>query len=337
MKLRSISHTNVNQSTKVVFGKAEIVIDGLTKDDLFVYSKKSLFYLSYKKDIIAKKICFSDYNIDKKWIDEYILKNNVSRIISLGNGKVTDVAKYIADCKNIQLISIPSILSNNVYFTDKSCLVENDKKSTYQTKIPEVLIYDEDFLLKSDFQFHFYGLMDIICMYVSLMDWKLASIVNDEEIDEVIYSDCEKLLNELTNNKTLILRKNKKSLKIIFDLLNETGNIVCKYGSGRPVSGSEHVFSNGIEQEIEIYHGESVALGILLLSSFSRSNKVTSLLFEFINEVGILKNIKDNIPKGVVLKILENIEPKENRFTVLNIICPIHSERAKDLVDKIYA
>jgi len=321
----------------LVFKKVNMVIDELTNNDLFVYSKRSLFYLNYSREINAKKICISDCGIDKKWIDDFVLKNNFNRVISLGNGKVTDVAKYIADCKNVKLTSIPSILSNNVYFTDKSCLVENEKKITYQTKIPEVLIYDEDFLLKSDFQFHLYGLMDIICMYVSLMDWKLANIINDEEIDEVIYSDCENLLIELTNNKALILKKDKKSLKMIFDLLNESGNIVCKYGSGRPVSGSEHIFSKSIEQAIEIYHGESVALGVLLLLPFSRSSKVTSLLFEFINEIGILKNIKDNIPKSVVLKVLKSIGPKENRFTILNIICPIHSERAKSLVEKIYA
>jgi glycerol dehydrogenase-like iron-containing ADH family enzyme len=320
----------------IVLEKANLILDKLTKDDLFVYSEKSLFQLRYNKKISAKKICVSRFGIDKKLIDEFVLKNNFNRVTALGNGKVTDVAKYIANYKKIHLTVIPPILSSNVYFTDKACLIENKNKITYQAKLPEVLIYDDDFLLQSDFQFHLYGLMDIVCMYVSLMDWKLANIINNEEIDEGIYSDCEELLNKLINNREIILKKDKTSLKIIFDLLKETGNIVCKYGSGRPVSGSEHIFSKKIEQEIRVYHGESVALGILLLSSFSRSNGITNFIFEYIKELGILKKIKNNVPRNVVLKIFKNIRPKENRFTILDIVCPIHIGRVKSLVNKIY-
>jgi glycerol dehydrogenase-like iron-containing ADH family enzyme len=336
MMTKPISHNNGNQSIIVVSEKAGKILDKLTRDDLFVYSENSLLNLHYGKEIVAQKICVSHSGINKKWIDEFAKKNDFDRVISLGNGKVTDVAKYIAHNKKVHLTAIPPILSNNVYFTDKVCLSENNSKVTCQAKTPEVLIYDEDFLLQSDFQFHLYGLMDIACMYVSLMDWKLANIINNEEIDEDIYLDCEKLLDELTSKREIIFKKDKRSLKIIFDLLKETGNIVCKHGSGRPVSGSEHIFSKSIEQEIKVYHGESVALGILLLSSFSRSNETTNFLFEYIEELGILKRIKENVPREVVLKIFKNIKPKENRFTILDIVCPINTGRAKSIVSKIY-
>lgn len=238
-------------------------------------------------------------------------------IVAFGGGTAIDQAKFFGSRLNKKVIVILTMISTNAYATDKVALYENNKKLTLLAKDPDIILLDKEVLKRSSLK-NVYGLVDVLSIYTALNDWDLAIKYNNESI-AVEYSYAHKLLLEtlsFINNHTYdeIINDTYK----IFELVGKAGIITDIYGSGKPGSGSEHIFAKELEAIKRVPHAISVSNGILLMSLLQ--NKFSE---EVLNTIKKLRVFEDEHLYGINEELLKeaffNVKVRPDRFTIVNL------------------
>ena len=306
-----------NSNIKINESSAESFILSLTEEDLFVFSPTSLELVDNNFAIKAQKLDSTTVGIVKNDIELFIKDKNFKRIVSLGNGKTTDVAKYIASIQKIELISIPAALTTNVFFTNKACLLDSGDKKTFSSKIPDRIIIDFKILEKVPFKYHMYGLCDVLSIHTAIFDWKLSARKQSEKIDPFLVDFAEFILKQLITNKKNILKKDRQSLELIVKLIMLSGYITNIAGSGRPESGSEHIIASFFEKQIDTFHAVGVTAGILLSMKLQKNEK--KVIISMLEDLGLLEAlINDERVVNKLRSLPAEIKPRNDRYTILN-------------------
>lgn len=299
-------------------------IENLKQNELIIYSPTSI-----EKSNIKNNQCLMvnwhdlTKNINK--IDEFIKKNNtISSVVSYGGGSTIDIGKYIANKLGIDFICIPTMLSTNSYATDKVALIKENKKITLNAKIPDKIIIDNELLNLSKDE-NIYGLADVFSIYTALYDWKIAEKDILEKIDDNIYNMAEKLFKEVlefvNNNELKDISENNIKL---FQFIGTAGYITNLYGTGRPESGSEHILAKEIEKRVNIPHGISVSVGIIIMSIIQE--QYNNNIVKSIMKLGILDKGKSyGLNLKTIADSLNNVKQRKDRYTIINRICSINN------------
>ena len=292
-------------------------IENLKQNELIIYSPTSI-----EKSNIRNNQCLMvnwhnlTKNINK--IEEFIRENNtISLVVSYGGGSTIDIGKYIANKLDADFTCIPTMLSTNSYATDKVALIKEGKKTTLEAKIPDKIIIDNELLSLSKDE-NIYGLADVFSIYTALYDWKIAEKDILEKIDDNIYSMAEKLLKEVlefvNNNELKDISKNNIRL---FQLVGTAGYITNLYGTGRPESGSEHIFAKEIERRINIPHGMAVSIGILVMGLMQGRDVIDIL--KAIKKLNVFGKVnKYGLNKDIIEKSLIELKPRADRYSIVN-------------------
>lgn len=310
---------DINFNSRIEIGElsTELFLSGLTNNDLLVYSPTSLSLINSSVKIRAIKINSRDVGIEKRSVDSFLKNIRFKRVVSLGNGKATDIAKYIASNADVELISIPTALTTNVFFTNNACLIDGGDKRAFVTKVPDKVLIDFNLLDKTPFKFHLYGLCDVLSIHTALFDWRLSGAKNNESIDVFLFNFAQFILNQLMINKNDILKKNHKSMRIIAHLIMLSGYITNLAGCGRPESGSEHIVASFLERQTETFHAISVTAGMLLMMELQDNQN--DEIFSALNDFGLMEELLDS--KRVIselMAIIGKIKPRYDRYTILN-------------------
>ena len=292
-------------------------IENLKQNELIIYSPTSI-----EKSNIRNNQCLMvnwhnlTKNINK--IEEFIRENNtISLVVSYGGGSTIDIGKYIANKLDADFTCIPTMLSTNSYATDKVALIKDGKKTTLEAKIPDKIIIDNELLSLSKDE-NIYGLADVFSIYTALYDWKIAEKDILEKIDDNIYSMAEKLLKEVlefvNNNELKDISKNNIRL---FQLVGTAGYITNLYGTGRPESGSEHIFAKEVERRINIPHGMAVSIGILVMGLMQGRDVIDIL--KAIKKLNVFGKVnKYGLNKDIIEKSLIELKPRADRYSIVN-------------------
>jgi glycerol-1-phosphate dehydrogenase [NAD(P)+] len=293
------------------------LIENLREGDLFIYSPTSISQLKNIR-IGAGAECISrkELKLDKNKIEDFSQNKKFRRIVSFGNGQTADTAKFISKTLRIEHVYLPAMFSTNAAFTDKSCLFSAGKKLTFDSSPPNKVIIDFDILKKCDFKYNLMGMAEIISIFTALEDWKIADKRKVEKIDRVIFESARNLTSLLENNLDLILKKDKSSLKFIFQLLIQSAYLTNIYGSGRAESGSEHIFAKHLEGETTVFHGTAVAFGSLIFSIIQGKNY--KKIFALIKKLEILKRKDLGISKNDLIRILSTLKSRPDRYSVID-------------------
>lgn len=253
---------------------------------------------------------------DAATIERLFKQKDISKFVALGGGTAIDIAKYAAYILNCEFICIPTMLSTNAFATNKVALMKEGRKVTLDAKLPDSIILDPVVVDKAGI-LNLYGLCDILSIHTALFDWMIADRASKEKIDSKIFMASEQLLEKAIRLSSKIAYQNDKDIMGLFALIGESGHITNIYGSGRPESGSEHIFAKELERRIDIPHGISIASGITLMSQLqdNYSNEVQNAL----QQMGILNKI--SIHGGLrrtVEEALLGLVPRKDRYTILN-------------------
>lgn len=324
------------KSYKEIVRKVDIIeyLNNVKGKSLLVYSPTSAEKIKLLDKINNNDICLmnahlTDIDIDKinKALENI---NNLERVIGFGGGTANDIAKFIGNKLNIETVSIPSMLSTNVYSTNKVLMSKDGKVSTLDSKLPDVIIYDENVLKLSSLE-NLYGFADVLTIYTASRDWYMSHKCGYDRMNEEIYlmdvnllEDTIKYILEHSYNEI------KDNLFEMFNFIGMVGHITNLYGSGRPVSGSEHIFAKALEQRILVPHGISVGLGILIMSLY-QSNYSKDVekcfkklqIFDFAN--------KYHVNKELIMKNLKELQPREGRYSIVDTL----DRNDKEIIKKI--
>ncbi len=304
-------------------------LSNLEENILFIYSPTSI----EKVNITNRKIKMENWhNISKdiQQIERYIENlSSIKEIVTFGGGSTIDIGKYISNILNVKYTCIPSMLSTNSYATNKVALIKNGSKITLGAKMPDRIIIDDQ-LLKLSKNENLYGLADVLSIYTALYDWEIAEKDIKEKINYGTYNKAENLLNEVLefvrdNSLENIIESNMQ----LFKFIGIAGYITNLYGTGRPESGSEHILAKEIEKKINVPHGMSVSIGILIMSLLQERNLDNVL--DAIIKMGILNNCnKYGLTKDIITESFFNVKPRDDRYTIINRY--VNNQKGKELV-----
>lgn len=241
----------------------------------------------------------------------------IEKVVTFGGGSTIDIGKYISHKLKNEYICIPSMLSTNSYATNKVALIENGKKTTLEAKMPDCIILDGSILKMSETE-NLYGLADVLSIFTASYDWKLASLDIEEKIDKKIYDMSINLLNEVMQfiqQKSFeeIINNNNK----LFEYIGIAGYITNLYGTGRPESGSEHIFAKELESMIDIPHGISVSLGIIIMS-IAQGRQVDEIINSIYKLKVLDKQYSYGINKDIIQRCTRNLKPRNGRYTIVD-------------------
>ena len=254
-----------------------------------------------------------------KAISNLVNKTASPSVVAFGSGKSLDTAKYSAFLSKRPYIALPACLSTNCFFTDKSTLFKNGTKYTLDSKLPDAVIFDWNIISKNEFM-NVSGAVELLSSSSALMDWVLAQESNNEMVEESAYTVASEIVSEA---EVLLAKKDLDSLKRQAVLLKVSGDLVVKYGSGRPVSGSEHIISSKIEGFYGCPHGVSLSIAIPLALKLQENLGYTTIQNQSIFMDLTLNNpfkpyIKARMQKERIIELASEIKPRKDRYTMID-------------------
>lgn len=262
----------------------------------------------------------------------------LTTIVGLGGGTAIDYAKYVAKALDLYCIAVPSMLSTNVFATNKVAVLDNGAKHTEDGRLPDTIWLDWGYLSKSP-QENLYGLVDVFSIYQALRDWKCAQRHNNEVIDQNIWNRAVNLLH------MAVQISGDPDTHRIFEVVREAGYITNDYGSGRPESGSEHIFASALESKITIPHALSVTLGIHIMEFLSRYVLEDTASVCSLDQLPF-RSLKINDAIGQmhlryddIYELTCNLKPRADKYTMVNLLSNVplvsglYLEMKKYLVD----
>ncbi len=272
-----------------------------------------------------------NYNAYINIIDIY---QDCKYVYGMGGGAAIDIAKYIAKMLDVPYATVPTVLSNNSFATNKGVLLKDGTEVTVDCAEPDKILLDKEYLATKA-QYNLLGYADILAMETALYDWQIACKNNNEVINKPALELATKTLN-LTIEYLSNTANQFNNIDLLYNNLGVTGDLTIAMGCSRACSGVSHIFAKKLETLISVPHGIAVAIGILIGLTLQKRD-ITTLLNIF-NRLGYYKMFpKFKITKEIILDVARNLQPRINRYTILNEVnISDRIDEIKSTIQKIF-
>ena len=296
--------------SKTIYCRADnFILSEVITPSLLIYSRKAMNIFPLKKSVHIT--CAYDNTLPIEMYREIIISKDIKSIISYGGGRTIDLCKMLSYKFNIIHYCIPSMLSTNSFATDKLPAFDAERK-TIQSKCPDLIVVDQD-ILEQSYSQCLLGLSDVFSIHTALFDWSLAELAGFEGINIETYNEAEFLLNDCID---YILNNEHFELSRLYHYIFQSGYITYKFRSGRPESGSEHIFAKLLENKVRIPHGIAVFVGFVLMSSLQNNESFD--IFRCFGKIGTIKKALEFCPEEVIRQTLSEIHARSDRYTIIN-------------------
>lgn len=255
--------------------------------------------------------------------------------VGFGGGTAIDIAKFLSHRNpGSKCIAIPSMLSTNVFATNKTAAIYKTHKKTVDSKLPDTVILDHNLLEKS-MQENIFGLADALSIHTAMRDWLIADREGAEPVEYKFLGWDASILykaQEIVKKIDLPFPDNEAIIKETFDVLLQAGYITNEWGCGRPESGSEHIVAKYIEELVNVPHAVAVTCGIAIVSQLQRNHvAVTELM-----QLGMFDAVRNSkVTKEVLTKALQNVKPRKGRYTVIDLWVGYDDHLHNDLINQL--
>ena len=208
---------------------------------------------------------------DEHWVGSAVMhmEQNCDAIIAVGSGVVNDIGKMLAALSRLPYVIVGTAPSMDGYASATSSMTRSGLKVSINTKAADVIIGDTDILCQAPMRMLRAGLGDMIAKYVSICEWRMASIITGEYYCEEVAQLIRSALQQCVDGADGLLRREKNAVQAVFEGL-VIGGVAMNYaGCSRPASGNEHYISHIVDMRAvefgtaEDLHGIQCAIGTL--------------------------------------------------------------------------
>lgn len=203
-------------------------------------------------------------------------------VIGVGSGVINDIGKMLSAASNLPYIIIGTAPSMDGYASATSSMTRDGLKVSINTKAADVIIGDTDILKNAPLRLLQAGLGDMLAKYVSICEWRIASIITGEYYCEAVADLIRHALRQCVDKAEGLLCREEAAVEAVFSGLVIGGLAMNYAGCSRPASGNEHYISHIVDMQAaefgtaEDLHGIQCAIGTLeTLRLYEKLQKIT--------------------------------------------------------------
>ena len=269
-------------------------------------------------------------------------------VVGIGGGRALDAAKYFAWQKNSKLFQVPTSMSVNAAFGQRSGVRINSEVKYIGWTTPEAVYIDYDIIQSAPKVVNRSGICEIMCYHTAHLDWKYSSDqkkceekwpYNQEMVDE-----AKSVLNYLLEGMNDIREVNERGIKRLMDCNRWGGPAFHNNGwNPRPIEGMDHFVFYSLEYHTKkpFIHGQPVCLGIYV-GSLMHNSKADEML-DYIFKAGVdIRPEAMNITWEDIKTSLINLKPFLNNSSLWHSIGhdmqldEYFYEKVKDAIEEKY-
>jgi len=200
------------------------------------------------------------------------IRTQPSVVYAVGGGLAADAAKYLAVKLDLPLVVLPTALSVDAFLTAASGIRQDGCVYYIETKPPETLILDLEFIAAAPAWIRAAGITDVISIATGGWDWKFAHERGKNppgmEFIPWVYENAQSILDGLLDCAAAAGKGDQDGLKTLYHCLAMEVQLCNQIGHARPEEGSEHYFAYSVENLVGrgLPHGDLVGPGILIMA-----------------------------------------------------------------------
>jgi glycerol-1-phosphate dehydrogenase [NAD(P)+] len=198
--------------------------------------------------------------------------------IGLGGGMAMDIAKYHAWKAGKPVYQVPTAISVDAMFSYPIALRIDGKVQYVGEMIPKKIYCDFAILQSAPPVMNRSGVCDLLSCHTALFDWKLAVARGRSQMDQTLYDETAKILQQVKDQLQEIYDVTESGLRMLMEGFRFVAVENYRVGHCQYEEGSEHFFYYCLEAQTRKHflHGKVINLGILLMSLL-QENEVASI------------------------------------------------------------
>ena len=225
---------------------------------------------------------------DKDLIADLKGMEDIEAIVGLGGGQALDIAKFFAWKKRLPLFQIPTALSVNAAYGQRSGLRIDGKVRYVGWAVPETVFIDYDVIRTAPKQLNYSGIGDVLCFHAGVLDWKYADDKGVVEpkwpYDSHLAQQSLDKVQAVMDHQNDIRELNDVGINVLVDGLKWGTSY---HGAGwcpRHIEGIDHFVFYALEKLTgkKFLHGQPVGLGIVI-GSIVHDSRADEMLDAFVN------------------------------------------------------
>ena len=165
-------------------------------------------------------------------------------VIGVGSGVINDTCKMLSAVSKSPYIIVATAPSMDGYASATSSMDRDELKCSLPSRCPDIVIGDTDILAQAPLHMMSSGIGDMIAKYVSITEWRISHVINEEYYCEEVAALVRDALEKCVSQADRLMQRDPEAVQAVFEGLIITGLAMAYAGISRPASGSEHYFSH---------------------------------------------------------------------------------------------
>lgn len=175
------------------------------------------------------------------------LAADVDGILSVGSGSVNDICRVAAYRLDKVFCIFGTAPSMDGFASDTAPIIENNFKSTWQAKQPEVILADTVILARAPAELKAAGFGDMVAKYIGVLEWHFVHMLVDEYFCPAIADMTMEAVRRMISLCDRVQGEDPEAAGAIMEALVLSGLAMKLAKSSRPASGAEHTVSHYLE------------------------------------------------------------------------------------------
>jgi len=200
------------------------------------------------------------------------LAQDVGGIVSVGSGSVNDICRVAAYRLGLPFCIFATAPSMDGFASDTAPIIENNFKTTWQAKQPEVILADTEILAAAPAELKAAGFGDMVAKYIGLLEWKFVHLLVDEYYCPAVANMTLEAVEKMVALADRVQERDPQAAGAIMEALVLSGLAMKLAKSSRPASGAEHTVSHYLECYKLVrgiwpeFHGKKVGVATVLIN-----------------------------------------------------------------------
>lgn len=199
---------------------------------------------------------------DEKAVGSAVMHySDCDMVVGVGSGVINDIGKIVSALANKTYMIVGTAPSMDGYASATSSMARDGLKVSLPSKCPDIVVGDLDVLCNAPMDMIRAGVGDMLAKYVSICEWRIATLLCGEYYCEKVADMVRTALNEVVTLAPKLMQRDKEAVKAVMNGMVLSGIAANYAGISRPVSGLEHYFSHvwdmrGLDKGTPVYlHG----------------------------------------------------------------------------------